>query len=40
MLDNMTVAHGREPYDGERRIAVAMSEPYAGEDARRTGGPD
>jgi alpha-ketoglutarate-dependent taurine dioxygenase len=26
-LDNMTVAHGREPYEGERKIVVAMTEP-------------
>jgi alpha-ketoglutarate-dependent taurine dioxygenase len=24
MLDNMTMAHGREPYVGERKVAVAM----------------
>jgi alpha-ketoglutarate-dependent taurine dioxygenase len=28
MLDNMLAAHGREPYAGERRIAVAMAEPW------------
>lgn len=28
MLDNLAVAHGREPYSGERRIAVAMAEPF------------
>jgi alpha-ketoglutarate-dependent taurine dioxygenase len=27
MLDNMMVAHGRAPYNGERRILVGMSEP-------------
>jgi alpha-ketoglutarate-dependent taurine dioxygenase len=26
LLDNMKVAHGREPYDGARRILVAMAE--------------
>jgi hypothetical protein len=26
----MTIAHGREPYTGERRIIVGMSEPYGG----------
>jgi alpha-ketoglutarate-dependent taurine dioxygenase len=26
MIDNMLVAHGREPYAGERRIAVGMAE--------------
>jgi alpha-ketoglutarate-dependent taurine dioxygenase len=29
LLDNMTVAHGRHPYEGERRIVVAMSDPCA-----------
>jgi alpha-ketoglutarate-dependent taurine dioxygenase len=29
MLDNMSVAHAREPYVGERRIIVAMAEPYS-----------
>jgi alpha-ketoglutarate-dependent taurine dioxygenase len=28
LLDNMSVAHGREPYKGDRRIVVAMAEPY------------
>jgi alpha-ketoglutarate-dependent taurine dioxygenase len=28
LLDNMTVAHGREPYEGNRRIVVAMAEPF------------
>ncbi|MEH0982518.1 TauD/TfdA family dioxygenase [Micromonospora sp. CPCC 205556] len=28
VVDNMTVAHGREPFTGPRRIAVAMAEPY------------
>lgn len=27
MLDNMSIAHGREPYKGEREVLVAMSEP-------------
>jgi alpha-ketoglutarate-dependent taurine dioxygenase len=27
MVDNMLAAHGREPYTGPRRIAVAMAEP-------------
>ena len=31
LLDNMTVAHGRAPFSGARRIAVAMAEPYSGE---------
>lgn len=29
MLDNVLVAHGRESYVGERKIAVVMAEPYA-----------
>ena len=28
MLDNLLVAHGREPYTGDRRIAVGMSEAW------------
>jgi alpha-ketoglutarate-dependent taurine dioxygenase len=28
LLDNMSVAHGRQPYSGERRIIVAMAEPH------------
>ncbi len=31
MLDNMCFAHGREPYEGERKIVVAMMEPTSGE---------
>lgn len=27
VVDNMCTAHGREPFDGDRRIAVAMTEP-------------
>ena len=33
MLDNMLVAHAREPFSGERKIVVAMSDP-ATRDAR------
>lgn len=29
MLDNMLVAHGRNPYVGRRRILVAMAEPFS-----------
>ena len=29
VLDNMLVSHGRRPFTGERRVLVAMSEPYA-----------
>jgi alpha-ketoglutarate-dependent taurine dioxygenase len=28
LLDNMSVAHGRQPYCGERQIVVAMAEPH------------
>jgi hypothetical protein len=30
MLDNMLVAHGRAPFHGERKLIVAMAEPYRG----------
>ena len=29
LLDNMSIAHGRRPYIGDRRIVVAMTEPYS-----------
>ncbi len=29
MVDNMLVAHGREPYSGPRKIVVAMAEPFS-----------
>lgn len=32
VLDNMLMAHGREPFTGERRVVVAMSEPRRWED--------
>lgn len=28
MLDNMTVAHGRAPFSGERKIVVGMADPW------------
>ena len=28
MLDNMLVAHAREPYSGTRKVLVAMAEPH------------
>ena len=31
LLDNMTVAHGRAPFQGERKILVGMAEPVARE---------
>ncbi|GGK48904.1 TauD/TfdA family dioxygenase [Salinarimonas ramus] len=30
LVDNMSVAHGRQPYTGERRTLVAMAEPHDG----------
>jgi hypothetical protein len=27
LIDNMLVAHGRTPYEGDRKVLVAMSEP-------------
>ena len=27
LLDNMSVAHARDPYKGERKVVVAMVEP-------------
>ena len=33
LLDNMLVAHGRNPYQGARRILAALSQPFY---ARRT----
>jgi alpha-ketoglutarate-dependent taurine dioxygenase len=32
LLDNMTVAHGREPYEGARQVLVAMAELYSDSD--------
>jgi alpha-ketoglutarate-dependent taurine dioxygenase len=29
MLDNMSVAHGREPFIGERKVLVGMAEPFS-----------
>jgi hypothetical protein len=29
MLDNMLASHGRAPFTGNRKIAVAMAEPYS-----------
>ena len=30
VLDNMSVAHSRRPYEGEREVVVMMTEPYTG----------
>jgi alpha-ketoglutarate-dependent taurine dioxygenase len=32
LLDNMLAVHARAPYDGPRRVVVAMAEPVAGKD--------
>ena len=29
LLDNMLVAHGRNPYRGERKILAALAQPYS-----------
>jgi alpha-ketoglutarate-dependent taurine dioxygenase len=31
LIDNMLVSHGRDPYDGPRRVVVCMAEPYSPE---------
>jgi alpha-ketoglutarate-dependent taurine dioxygenase len=31
VVDNMLAAHGRQPFEGPREIAVTMAEPYSGE---------
>lgn len=31
MLDNMAIAHGRNPFSGNRRVLVAMAEPFSAE---------
>lgn len=33
LLDNMRVAHGRQPFEGERRVLAGMAEPYGAADA-------
>jgi alpha-ketoglutarate-dependent taurine dioxygenase len=39
MLDNMLVAHGRHPFDGSRKVAVAMAEPVSSARAQATALP-
>jgi alpha-ketoglutarate-dependent taurine dioxygenase len=34
LLDNMLVAHGRQPFQGSRRILVAMAEPMEAKDSQ------
>jgi alpha-ketoglutarate-dependent taurine dioxygenase len=29
LIDNMQVSHGRDPYEGDRRVLVCMAEPYS-----------
>jgi alpha-ketoglutarate-dependent taurine dioxygenase len=38
VLDNLTVAHGRQPYTGQRQVIVAMTEPLDGGDRGGAGG--
>lgn len=35
MLDNMLAAHGREPFDGERKVVVSMAEPFSLDELER-----
>ncbi|HXO22180.1 MAG TPA: TauD/TfdA family dioxygenase [Thermoanaerobaculia bacterium] len=35
MLDNLTIAHGREPFSGPREILVGMAQPYPRDDIPR-----
>lgn len=37
VVDNMLVAHGREPFTGPRRVAVAMAEPHRADDRKADG---
>lgn len=36
MLDNMLVAHGRAPFQGSRRVFVAMAEPWSHQETNQT----
>ncbi|HZI04553.1 MAG TPA: TauD/TfdA family dioxygenase, partial [Archangium sp.] len=38
LVDNMKVAHGRAPFEGPRRVVVAMAEPFRGPDTKRNTG--
>ena len=31
MLDNMLIAHGRNPFTGHRKVVVGMAEPFSNE---------
>ena len=35
MLDNMAIAHGRQPYTGQRQVVVAMTEAYGKAEGKR-----
>lgn len=37
LLDNVLMSHGREPYRGERRVLVAMSDPWRWEEVDSAG---
>lgn len=38
LVDNMLAAHGRDPFEGPRKIAVAMAEPWESRDEPRSEG--
>ena len=38
LLDNMSVAHGREAYEGERKVLVGMAEPCSRREVEEEGG--
>ena len=40
MLDNMLVAHGRNPFSGERKVIVAMAEPFSSEEDIQVNGEE
>jgi alpha-ketoglutarate-dependent taurine dioxygenase len=39
MVDNMAVAHGRTPYEGERKILVTMGDAYSARQRSQPAGP-
>jgi len=39
LVDNMQVSHGRDPYEGNRRVLVCMSEPYSEFEPRNSSKP-
>lgn len=38
LIDNMQVSHGRDPFEGNRRVLVCMAEPYSEAERRRFAG--